>query len=146
MSAKENKAVVRRVFEEMVDQGRLELADELIADDVEIHSPVPGAEGGREGFRRFIGGFLAGFPEQRTELHELISEGDRVAVRHTHHAVNTGEFLGMPPTGREVVVSGIEIFRLRDGQVAEFWHQDDLLGLLQQLGAIPGQPEEAGIA
>ncbi len=142
MSAEENKAVVRRVFEEMVDRGRLELADELIASDVEIHTPVPGTESGLEGFRDFIGGFLAGFPKQRTELHEFICEGDRVAVRHTHHAVNDGEFLGMPPTGKEVVVSGIEIFRLRDGKVAEFWHADDLMGLMGQLGAVP-PPEGA---
>jgi predicted ester cyclase len=75
-------------------------------------------------------------------VHDVIADGDRVAVRHTHRATHGGEFMDLPPTGKQVVVEGIEIFRLRDGRIAEFWHQDDLLSLLQQLGAIPA-PEPA---
>jgi predicted ester cyclase len=67
----------------------------------------------------------------------MVVDGDRIAVRHTHYATQAGEFAGIPPTGRRVTVPGIEILRLRDGQIVEFWHHDDFLALMQQLGAIP---------
>ena len=145
MSTEENKAVVRRLFEEVVNQGNLEALDELTTDDIVTHTPVPGIMPDREGFRQFLGVFLTAFPTQHTEVHDVIAEGDRVAVRHTHHVTHGGEFMGMPPSGREATVAGIEIFRVADGRIAEMWHQDDMLSLLQQLGAIPEpeQPAEA---
>jgi predicted ester cyclase len=67
----------------------------------------------------------------------------QVAVRHVHHATQTGEFAGVPATGKRVTVPGTEILRLRDGQIVEFWHQGDFLALMQQLGAAPS-PHSAG--
>jgi steroid delta-isomerase-like uncharacterized protein len=137
MSVEQNKAVVRRLFEEAVNQRNIAVLDELLADDIAIHTPVPGVEPGLEGFKRFLGIFLDAFPQQSAEIHQMVAEGDRVAVLHTHHVVHGGELMGLPPTGKEAHVQGIEIFRLRDGKIAEFWHQDDFLGLMQQLGVIP---------
>jgi steroid delta-isomerase-like uncharacterized protein len=137
VSAEENKAVVRRVFEEAINQRRLAVIDELLSPDIVIHTPVPGVGNGLESFRQLIGGFLSAFPDQGVELHDLVAEGDRVAVRHTHYGSHGGDFMGMPPTGRQFRVDGIEMFRIADGKVAEFWHMDDFLGLMQQLGAIP---------
>ncbi len=141
LSAEENKAVVRRLFEEVVNEGNLAALDELITDDIVTHTPVPDITPDREGFLQFLGVFLTAFPTQHTEMHDVIAEGDRVAVRHTHHVTQGGEFMGMPPSGREARVEGIEIFRVSEGRIAEMWHQDDLLGLMQQLGAIP-EPEQ----
>ena len=150
MSAQENKAVVERMFEGLLNERRLELIDEVIAPDIVIHTPVPGVAPTREGFRQFIQVFLDAFPEQTVEVHDVVAEGDRVAVRHTHHVRHGGPFMGMPPTGRQASVDGIEIFRMAGGQIAEMWHQDDFLGLFQQLGMIPApgapQPEPAGEA
>jgi steroid delta-isomerase-like uncharacterized protein len=144
VSSDQNKAVVRRVFEEIVNKQNLAAIDDLLSPDIVIHTPVPGVGSGIESFRQFIGMFLSAFPQQHTELHDLIAEGDRVAVRHTHRGTHGGEFMGMPPTGRQFAVDGIEVFRIADGKVAEFWHMDDFLGLLQQLGAVPAPGAPAG--
>ena len=141
MSIEQNKAVVRRLYLEANDQARFDLLDELVADDAAIHTPAPIDAPGREGFRQLLGFFRAAFPIQHTEIHTLIAEDDLVVAHHTHYATNTGAFMGMPPTGREVVVQGIEIFRIAGGRIAEMWHHDDMLSLFQQLGivAMPGQ-------
>lgn len=141
MSLEENKSVVRR-FYEAAATGTLD--DELIAEDFMYHGPpMLGEVRGREGFKQIMGVFRGAFPNFETTVEDLIAEEDRVAVRHTHHATHRGEFAGIPPTGKEATVSGIEIVRVRNGQITEFWHMDDFLGLMQQLGAIPG-PEQSG--
>lgn len=143
LSAEENKAFVRCLFEEVVNQGTAVL-DELVTDDIVTHTPVPGITPDREGSRRFIGVYLTDFPTQYTEVHDVIAKEDRVAVRHTHHVTHRGELMGMPPSGREATVERVEIFRVSEGRIAEMWHQDDLLGLMQQVGAIPA-PEQASM-
>jgi steroid delta-isomerase-like uncharacterized protein len=109
----------------------------LVSDDIVIHTQVPGIAPGREEFHAFMTGFFAAFPEQSVEVHEVLAEGDRVAARHTHHVTHGGEFAGLPPTGRQASVDGLELFRIEHGRIAEMWHHDDLLGLMQQLGAAP---------
>ena len=136
MSLAENKAVVRHMFD-AVNASDLDRAHTLVADDVTVHTSIPGIEPGREGFRQFIGVYLSAFPEQGVEVHEMVAEGDRVLVRHTHHVTHGGEFAGMPPSGKQAIVDGLELFRVNNGQIAEMWHHDDLLGLMQQLGAVP---------
>jgi steroid delta-isomerase-like uncharacterized protein len=137
MSVEENKAVVRRFYAD----GATGASDErLIAPDIAYHGPpFIGEIHGRDGFRQVLAGFRNAFPGFETTIEDLVAEGDKVTVRHTHHATHQGEFNGIPPTGRQVAVSGIEILRLRDGQIVEFWHLDDFLGLLQQLGVVPAQ-------
>jgi steroid delta-isomerase-like uncharacterized protein len=137
MSLDQNKTVVRRFFEEANDQARFELLDELAAEDVVLHTPAPISASGREGLRQLLGFFRAAFPIQHTEIHALIAEDDLVVAHHTHYATHGGDFMGLPATGREVAVQGIEIYRLAGGQIAELWHHDDMLSLLQQLGMIP---------
>jgi steroid delta-isomerase-like uncharacterized protein len=136
MLIEENKAVVRELFD-AVNAADLDRAVGTAADDVVVHTAIPGVAPGREGFRSFLGLYLAAFPEQRVEVHEVLAEGDKVVVRHTHHVTHGGDFAGMPPTGKRVVVDGVEVFRVANGRVAELWHHDDLLGLMQQLGAVP---------
>jgi steroid delta-isomerase-like uncharacterized protein len=133
VSIDENKRVIRELFD-AVNQNDLERIMTMVTDDVVVHTPIPGVPPGREGLRGFMGVYFGAFPEQRVEVHELVAEGDRVLARHTHHVKHGGEFAGMPPTGREAVVHGLELFRIADGKVAEMWHHDDLLGLMQQLG------------
>lgn len=80
--------------------------------------------------------FPIGFPGHKTTVEQVSADGAMVTVLHTHHATNTGEFLGMPPTGRTVAVHGLEAFRLRERRIAEFWRHDDDLGLMVQLGVV----------
>ena len=144
MPAEENKAVVRRLFD-AVNAGDLERSTAFVADDVAIHTPIPGVPPGRDGFRGFMGLFFLAFPEQSVVVHDVVAEADLVVVRHTHHVTHGGDFAGLPPSGTRATVEGLEQFRVADGKVAEMWHHDDLLGLMQQLGAIPG-PASAPVA
>ena len=79
----------------------------------------------------------AGLADARMEIHDLIAEGDEVAVRLTSHGRHAGEFMGMSASDKEYAISEIHIFRIRDGKVAEHWRDADLLGMLHQLGAMP---------
>lgn len=136
MSLTEPKAVVRQFFAAANAHDLAGMLD-LVTNDVAIHTQIPGIEPGMAGFRAFMGVYFSAFPEQRVEVHELVAEGDRVVARHTHHVTHGGEFAGLPPSGKRAVIDGLELFRIEDGRIAEMWHHDDLLGLMQQLGAIP---------
>jgi steroid delta-isomerase-like uncharacterized protein len=141
MSIEENKAVVRSFYEQGASGER---DDELITEDVVYHGPAMlGEVRGREGFKQLLGVFRAAFPNFETEVKHLVAEGDMVAVWHTHRARHEGEFAHVPPTGKVIEVDGLELLRIRDGQIAEFWHMDDFLGVMQQLGAVPA-PSHAG--
>ena len=135
MPAEENKALVRRFFE-FAASG--EQDDLLLAPDIAYHGPpFIGDFQGRDAFKQMLGVFRSAFPGFQTTVTDLVAEEDRVAALHTHHGTHSGEFQGIPPTGKAVTVQGIEIFRVRDGQVVEFWHMDDFLSLMQQIGAAP---------
>lgn len=137
MSAEHNKAIVRRVYEELVNQERHEVIDEVFAPDAVIHDPFMGVARGPQAFHQLLAMFDAAFPGHRVEVHHMIAEGDWVSVVHTHTATHTGPFMGLAPTGRTLVVKGIEAIRLADGQIVEFYRHDDDAGLLMQLGIIP---------
>jgi len=129
-------AVVRRWFRAF-DDGDLQAEAAARAADFAAHVPgVPEPLDG-EGWRQFIGAFFGGFPDMRLVVEDIVAAGDRVAVRWTFQGTHQGEFLGIPPTGKQVTMSAIEINRVHDGKVAEHWVQFDQLGLLRQLGAIP---------
>lgn len=142
MSLEENKTVVRQLFD-AVNAGDVDRMLSLVAEDITVHTPISGVESGREGFRQFMSVYLSAFPEQRVELHDLVAERDQVLARHTHHVRHGGEFAGMPPSGKQAIVHGLELYRVNNGQIAEMWHHDDLLGLMQQLRAVPA-PGQAG--
>jgi steroid delta-isomerase-like uncharacterized protein len=136
MSSETQKTVVRRLYTEANDQLRYDLLPELVADDLVYHGPLPLPSPGREGLQQLLEFFRAAFPEQRTAIHQITAEGDLVTALHTHHVVHGGTFMGLPPTGKELAVAGIEVFRVADGKIVEMWQQDDLFSLLAQLGMI----------
>jgi steroid delta-isomerase-like uncharacterized protein len=141
MSLEQNKAIVRRFYASAATGA---LDDELIAEDFLYHGPpMLGEVRGRDEFKQILGVFRDAFPNFQTTVEDVIAEEDRVAVRHTHHVTHSGEFAGIPPTGKAATVPGIEVLRVRDGQIVEFWHMDDFLGLMRQLGAIPA-PVQSG--
>lgn len=137
MSAEQNKATVMRVYEELVNQEKKGVIDEIYAADVIVHDPFMGTTTGVEGFRQLLGMFDAAFPGHRVKVHHVLAEGNLVAVVHTHTAKHTGQLMHLAPTGRDISVNGIEVFRMAGGKIAEFWRHDDDVGLLMQLGAIP---------
>lgn len=137
MSTEENKALVRRFYEEVFNKKNLAAIDEFLDPHIIEHALPPGLPGGIEGSRQFIGMYLAAFADLHLTAEDLIAEGDRVTARFSLRGTQTGEFMGLPPTGRQVTMTGIQIVRIADGRIAENWINADALGLLQQLGAIP---------
>jgi steroid delta-isomerase-like uncharacterized protein len=137
MSTEQNKAIVRRFFEEVGNQGNLDLAGEIFAADVVDHTAPPGQAPGLEGVKHNLAIFRTAFPDVRLTIEELFAEGDRVVARYTARATQTGEFFGIPPTGKQVTVTGISLSRIANGKIVEQWGNQDDLGMLQQLGVVP---------
>ncbi len=136
MSTDENKAIVRRFYEEL-NTGNLDIVGELLAATAVIHqSGTPGPMD-RETFKQLGGLFFAAFPDARHELEDMIAEADQVVTRFTFRGTQHGDLMGIPPTGKQVTVSGIALDRIASGKIVERRIESDQLGLLQQLGAIP---------
>ena len=136
MSTEANKSLVRRYYEEVLNAGDIGVLNEIAAPDYDEHSPFPGQPNGIEGLRARVGGIVAAFRPVFT-LHDIVAEGDTVVVYWTNTGTQRGEFMGIPPTGRTVTISGVDIHRLREGKLAEHWHVIEQLQMLQQLGVIP---------
>lgn len=141
MSTEQNKAVVRRFSEELISKGNMAVADELIAENYVNHNPIPGQMPGREGFKRSVTGLRMAFPDLYEAVEDMIAEGDKVVVRATRHAIHRGAFMGVASTGKHVTIPTMYILRVADGKITDAWLNWDMLGLMQQLGAIlsPGQ-------
>ncbi len=140
--SEQNKALVRRVIEEVYNQGNLAAADELAASDLVIHLPSQAIHG-REGAKQYVATLRSGFPDIHFTIEEQLAEGDRVMTRWTAHGTHLGEFQGIPPTGKRVRVTGTEVDRIANGKTVECWSNVDELGMMQQLGVVP-TPQPAG--
>ena len=136
MSAEDNKALYRRLFEEVINQGNLETVDELIASNY-VNYNFPAPTPGPDGFKQVVGMFRTAFPNIRVDVEQVFAEGDTVIGRGAFVGTHQGPFQGIPPTGMQVKVPYIDIWRIEDGKLVENWVQMDLLGLMQQLGAVP---------
>jgi len=137
MSTEENKAVVRRFYEEVVNQKKRAALDEVFDPNLVDHFAPPGTPGGLEGARQTFDMFLTAFPDLHFTVEDLIAEGDGVAARVTMSGTQHGAFMGVPPTGKHVTMTGIDINRFVGGKSVEHWVEMDALGMMQQLGVIP---------
>ena len=131
-----NEAVVRRLVEEVLNQGQTGLLATLVAADHVGHDPL-GDHYGPEGARIVVAEYRTAFPDLVVTIEDLIAAGDTVAWRFTLRGTHAGPFMGLLPTGRAVTAAGIAIDRVVDGRVVESWCSLDALGLLRQLGATP---------
>ena len=127
-------------IEEGFHQRNLAVFDELMAPDYVWHIASTTVRG-RESAKQLIAQFLTAFPDGHYTIEDMIAEGDRVVVRQTFRGTHKGDFMGIPPTGKQVSVTEIEIFRVTNGKNVENWTNSDDLGLLQQLGVVPAQEE-----
>src|SRR6266542_2984893 len=147
MSTDENKSILRRFSGAIFNEKTLDRADELVAHDYVDHDAVPGQAPGLEGAKQKWAMFFSAVPDTRVAIQDMLAEGDRVVVRWTGEGTQHGTLMGVPPTGRRILIGGISIYRLAaDGKVAEDWEQWDKLGLLQQIGAMPGTVQETASA
>src|SRR5215210_4717337 len=134
--SEENKAVVRRFFEELLSADNLAVADELLSPGFRFYfagSPVPMD---LEHYKEFLVARRAAFPDRRFVVEDMIAEGDKVSARFTMRGTHNGEFRGIAPSGREVTMTGIDMIRLADGKMVEDRVEVDQLGMMQQLGVI----------
>jgi steroid delta-isomerase-like uncharacterized protein len=137
MSTEDNKALVRRFYDEVFNNKNMAGVDAFVAPNVIDHSLPPGAPGEIEGVRQTITMFLTAFPDLNLTLEDIIAEGDKVVVRWTMRGTHQGASLGMPPTGKQFTLPGISLVRLDGGMAAETWVCYDQLVMLQQLGLAP---------
>jgi steroid delta-isomerase-like uncharacterized protein len=137
MSTEENKALARRVIEQMFNEGNLDVADELLALDYVDHDPsLPEDVHGPEGFKQYVGMYRAAFPDLHVQIEDQLAEGDRVATRWTGTGTHDGELAGIVPTGKRVTVPGMEIVRIANGRLVEGWEGYDSGTLMRQLGVM----------
>jgi steroid delta-isomerase-like uncharacterized protein len=137
MSLEQNKALVRRLVEEDLNGGNPAAADEIVAVDFVDHTNPPGLQYGLESHKQIVAIFRTAFPDVTWTIEDMIAEGDKVAVRLPMRGTHHGKFFGIPPTGKQVTVTGIHVLRVADGKIAEHWGNNNDLGLMQQLGVAP---------
>jgi steroid delta-isomerase-like uncharacterized protein len=138
MSTDENKSLVRRFFEELCNERRLDLAETLMTADHRYLDPqIPDAPPGPQGMAQTVAVFQNGV-EGHWGIEEMVAaDNDRVVTRWTGTGRHTGEVMGIPPSGKSIKVSAISIHRIAGGKLAEHWCVWDTLGFLQQIGAVP---------
>ena len=137
MATEENQAIVHRFVEEVMNEGNLDTAEDLISPDHVNHDPTaPEVPPGPEGIKQLIGMYRSAFPDIRFETGEMISDGATVAHRWTFTGTHEGEMMGVEPTGKRVEVSGVEMNHVESGRITASWTVSDAMGLMRQLGAL----------
>ena len=132
-----NKAVIRRFVEEVQNKKDFAVYDELIDTEFVNLSAPPGDPGDGEAGRVYLSAFAEAYPDLHYTIDDMIAEGDRVVTKKTLTGTNTGDFGGLPATGKHVTLQFVDIMRVRDGKIVEHWLSMDRLSLLQQLGVVP---------
>ena len=137
MTLEDNKDIARRFIQRVFVEADPAAVDELASEDFTPHSwgDMPP---GRESLKAAQQRVTQGLADARMTIEDVIAEGDRVAVRLVSHGRHEGQFMGMPASGKQYSISETHIFRIADGKVAEHWRDADMLGLMRQLGALPG--------
>ena len=137
-SEKADIAIVRKFFEVGPSTGDIVAADALLHPEFSLHTPLPTSGPGIEAMNNVIITCRAAFHGLQVTVDDIMAEGDKVTARFTARGVHNGEFMGLPATGKGITMTGIEIFRIKDGKIAELWGEANLMGLMQQLGLLPG--------
>jgi steroid delta-isomerase-like uncharacterized protein len=140
MPVEDNKQAMRRFYQEVINGRNLDALDELLTPDGVDHTF--GSQNAEQA-KQFFGMVQQAFPDLHAEVHDVIAEGDLVAVRVTYTGTHQGEFVGIPATGKQTTTNGVDWFRMQGGRQAEHWGGPDMLSLLAQLGVMPG-PDAPG--
>lgn len=137
--SEENKAFMRRFYEELFNSKNVDVLDQYLSSSFVDHNPAPGQSPGLVGAKEMIGAYLSGFPDLQTAIDFQVAEGDIVVSRMTMSGTQTGDFPGVPATGKAVMFTVMDAARISDGKIAEHWGNEDTMGMLQQLGVIPSE-------
>ena len=137
----QNKAIVRRSYE-TADKNDLTAFSEQLAPDLVLHYPGMPGPLNREALIQMMNAMFSGLTQRQHVFEDQIAEGDKVVTRLTLHAVHTGEFQGMPASGKQIAMAQTAIHRIRDGKIAEVWVSSDDIGMMKQLGLMPSQANQ----
>jgi steroid delta-isomerase-like uncharacterized protein len=137
MATEENRTTIRHFLEELFNQQDMSAIDRYLASEYVDHVVPPGVPPTRDGFRQFISMFFVALPDFHYTIDDVLADGDKVAVRLTAQGTQQGEFMGIPPTGKQATWGEMHIGRMQDGKIVEHWGQVDNMSMLQQLGVIP---------
>ena len=137
--SEQNKALFRRMTDEIFVQGKVDVIDEIVDPNMVDHSPVPGQEPGLEGLKKLVTMFRSAFPDLHSRVEDLIAEGDKVVGRMKTSGTHRGEFMGIPSTGKRFEMTEIHIVRIANGKLVEHWGISEDMSMMQQLGVIPEQ-------
>ena len=142
MSLEENKEIVRRFFHGAWDRGDFKLIDQLVPDGAYDHSTVGGKEAGSgsDSFKQIVSMFRTGMPDVHVTIEHEIAEGDIVVHHWSLRGTQTGPVMGIPATGKQLILRGMSVVRLADNKIIERWATIDELGFLRQLGVAPSVP------
>ena len=136
MSA-DNKAIVRRLYEEVWNKRRLELVDEIISPSHALHDPnLTDSSVGPDAYKRQVSRFIVGIPDLHFTIEDIVGDKEKLAVAWTISGTHTGEFMGIPPTNKKVYLEGITIHYLVDGKIMDSYISWDVFGMMQQLGVV----------
>ena len=133
-----NMEVTRRFCLEVWGQGNAALADELMAPDLIDHTPFPSDMPGLEGHKQTLTVFRTAFPDLTTIVDDVMAEGDLTFLLWHGTATHNGSLMGIPPTGKPVQVTGMDILKMENGKIKERWAEVSALQLMQQIGVVPG--------
>jgi predicted ester cyclase len=133
MTSTDNKALARRVLEEIFPANDMAALREAISDEFVNHEAPPGTPAGLPGIARYMTLLNQAFSDQRWEIHDVLEDGDEVAMRCTHSGTHTGDYFGLPATGRRFAYSQMHIVRIVDGKALDHWAVRDDAGLMRQL-------------
>ena len=140
MSLEENKAIARQ-FYKLIETGDLDLADKVVAEDYVNHNAIPGQTPGLAGYKEAISALRTSVPDIQYTIDDQIAEGDKVLTRYRATGTHQGEFLGVAASGKTLTFRALVLQRVVNGKIQESWLEMDMLGLMQQMGAIPAPGE-----
>jgi len=134
--SEQNKAIIRRFWEEVFNSRKLDMIDNLVTPDYVYHGPAGQEIRGAGGLKQFLGMYFKAFPDVQVEIEDVFGEGDKVVSRVMGRGTHKGELMGIPPTGKQITVMVICTNRFEGEKIAEDWELIDLFGMMQQLGVI----------
>ena len=134
-----NKTLFTRFINEVLNNKNVNAVDELMAANYIDHNPAPGVPSGTEGMKQLMSMFFSAFPDLHATIDVLVAEGDLVVGRMTNTGTHTGDFMGIPATGKKVSFTETHIVRIADGKAVEHWGNQDDMGMMQPLGVIPAE-------
>lgn len=133
----DTSTLMRQFYDEVVNHGRIELLDEIVADDFVEHEEFPGMPQGKDGVKEFVSMMRSGFPDLRFDVEDVVASGDTAVARVRMRGTHEGTFMGVPASGRKIDVPTIDWVRFRGDQVIEHWGVTDTGALMEQLSAVP---------